>query len=47
MAATVDGATTDFRSESRADRLASDAASYITGTTIFIDGGLMHQTGAL
>ncbi len=27
--------------------LASPHASYITGTTIFIDGGLMHQTGAL
>jgi len=27
--------------------LASDDASYITGTTIFIDGGLMHQTGSL
>lgn len=27
--------------------LASDKAAYITGTTIFIDGGLMRQTGAL
>jgi glucose 1-dehydrogenase len=27
--------------------LSTDAASYITGTTIFIDGGLMIQTGAL
>jgi|SRR5579883_625880 len=27
--------------------LASGEASYITGTTIFIDGGLMHQTGSL
>jgi glucose 1-dehydrogenase len=27
--------------------LASDAAAYITGTTVFIDGGLMRQTGAL
>ncbi len=27
--------------------LASDAARYITGTTIFIDGGLMRKTGSL
>ena len=27
--------------------LASDHAAYITGTTVFIDGGLMRQTGAL
>jgi glucose 1-dehydrogenase len=27
--------------------LASDDAAYITGTTIVIDGGLMHQTGSL
>ena len=27
--------------------LSTDAASYITGTTIFIDGGLMIETGAL
>ncbi len=27
--------------------LASDHAAYITGTTVFIDGGLMRRTGAL
>jgi len=27
--------------------LVSDAASYVIGTTVFIDGGLMHQTGSL
>jgi glucose 1-dehydrogenase len=27
--------------------LASDHASYVTGTTVFIDGGLMHQAGSL
>jgi len=27
--------------------LASDPAAYITGTTVVIDGGLMHQTGSL
>ncbi|MCL4532535.1 MAG: SDR family oxidoreductase, partial [Actinobacteria bacterium] len=27
--------------------LASDTASYITGTSIFIDGGLMRSTGGL
>jgi glucose 1-dehydrogenase len=27
--------------------LVSDEASYITGTTVFIDGGLMRQTGSL
>jgi len=27
--------------------LASDAARYITGTTVFIDGGLMRKTGSL
>lgn len=27
--------------------LASDAAAYVTGTTFFIDGGLMRNTGAL
>ena len=27
--------------------LASDDAAYITGTTVVIDGGLMHQTGSL
>jgi NAD(P)-dependent dehydrogenase (short-subunit alcohol dehydrogenase family) len=27
--------------------LASDNAPYITGTTVVIDGGLMHPTGSL
>lgn len=27
--------------------LASDDAAYITGTTVFIDGGIMRQTGSL
>jgi glucose 1-dehydrogenase len=27
--------------------LASDAAAYVTGSTYFIDGGLMHNTGGL
>lgn len=27
--------------------LVSEKATYVTGTTVFIDGGLMHQTGSL
>ena len=27
--------------------LASDAAAYVTGSTYFIDGGLMRSTGGL
>jgi glucose 1-dehydrogenase len=27
--------------------LASDAASYVTGSTYFIDGGLMRNTGSM
>jgi NAD(P)-dependent dehydrogenase (short-subunit alcohol dehydrogenase family) len=27
--------------------LAFDAASYVTGSTFFIDGGMTHQAGSL
>jgi glucose 1-dehydrogenase len=27
--------------------LASDASAYVTGSTFFIDGGMMHQAGSL